>query len=68
MAKVQSFADKAAKLAKKHDQTVICPDTNKETRLINVRLVESVKTEKGTIKFLDKNQKVYESTYKPYNG
>ena len=68
MAKVQSFADKAAKLAKKMDQVVICPDTNKETRLINVRMVESVKTEKGSIKFLDKNQKVYESTYKPYKG
>jgi hypothetical protein len=68
MAKVQSFADKAAKLAKKMEHTVICPDTNKETRLINVRMVESVKTEKGTIKFLDKNQKVYESTYKPYKG
>ncbi|MCI0473960.1 MAG: hypothetical protein L0Y76_10300 [Ignavibacteria bacterium] len=68
MAKVQSFADKAAKLAKKMDQVVICPDTNKETRLINVRMVESVKTEKGSVKFLDKNQKVYESTYKPYKG
>ncbi|HWQ81793.1 MAG TPA: hypothetical protein VN514_05950 [Ignavibacteria bacterium] len=68
MAKVQSFADKAAKLAKKHENTVICPDTNKETRLINVRLIESVKTEKGSVKFLDKNVKVYESTFKPYKG
>ncbi len=68
MAKVQSFADKAAKLAKKHENTVICPDTNKETRLINVRLIESVKTEKGSVKFLDKNVRVYESTFKPYKG
>ncbi len=68
MAKVQTFADKAAKLAKKHENTVICPDTNKETRIINVRLIESVKTEKGSVKFLDKNVKVYESTFKPYKG
>ncbi len=68
MAKVQSFADKAAKLARKQEMTVICPDTNKETRLIHVRLIESVKTEKGSVKFLDRNVKVYESTYKPYKG
>ena len=68
MAKVQSFADKAAKLAKKHEVTVIDPDTNQETRIINVRLVEAVKTEKGSVKFLDRNMKVYESSYKPYKG
>lgn len=68
MAKVQSFADKAAKLAKKSEMNVICPDTGKETRLINVRMIESVKSEKGTIKFLDRNMKVYESTYKQFNG
>lgn len=67
MAKVQSFADKAAKLARKHEMNVICPDTNKETRLLNIRLVEAVKTDKGTYKFLDKNIKAYESTYKQYN-
>lgn len=66
MAKQQTFADKAAKLGKKTDVTVICPDTNKETRVINVRLVDAVKTDKGTYKFLDRNMKVYESTYKPY--
>jgi hypothetical protein len=66
MAKVQSFADKAAKLAKKHENMVICPDTKKETRIINVRLIESVETDKGTFKFLDKNVRVYESTYKEY--
>ncbi len=68
MAKVQSFADKAAKLARKHESTVMCPDTNQETRLINVRLVEAVKSEKGSVKFLDRNMKVYESTYKQYKG
>jgi hypothetical protein len=66
MAKVQSFADKAAKLAKKHENMVMCPDTKKETRIINVRLVDSIKTDKGTFKFLDKNVRVYESTYKEY--
>jgi hypothetical protein len=66
MAKVQSFADKAAKLAKKHENMVMCPDTKKETRIINVRLVDSVETDKGTFKFLDKNVRVYESTYKEY--
>ena len=66
MAKIQSFAEKAAKLAKKVDKIVICPDTNKETRLLQVRLVDAVKTDKGTYKFLDKKVKVYESTFKPY--
>lgn len=67
MAKVQSFAEKAAKLAKKHEGMVICPDTKKETRIVNVRLVEAVKTEKGTFKFIKRNTRVYESTYKPFN-
>lgn len=65
MAKVQSFADKANKLHKKQE-LVMCPDTNKETRLLNVKFVESVKTDKGTVKFLTKNMKVYESTLKQY--
>jgi hypothetical protein len=68
MAKVQTFADKAAKLAKKHEGMVICPDTKKETRIINVRMVEAVKTDKGTYKFLKRNTRVYESTYKPFNS
>lgn len=66
MAKAQSFADKAAKLAKKTELTAICPDTNKETRILSVRLVEAVKTPKGTYKFLDRKTKVYESTFKVY--
>lgn len=66
MAKAQSFADKAAKLAKKTELTAICPDTNKETRILSVRLVEAVKTPKGTYKFIDRKTKVYESTFKVY--
>ena len=66
MAKQQTFADKASKLGKKAELLVMCPDTNKETKIINVRLVDAIKTEKGTYKFLDRNMKVYESTYKPY--
>ena len=66
MAKIQSFADKAAKLAKKHEGMVICPDTKKETRILDVRVIEAVKTDKGSYKFLDTHKKVYESTYKPY--
>ncbi len=68
MAKVQSFADKAAKLAKRADVIVQCPDTKKETRLLYVRLVEAVKTDKGTYKFNDRNLRVYESTFKQYKG
>ncbi|MBL7128987.1 MAG: hypothetical protein ISS16_08380 [Ignavibacteria bacterium] len=67
MTKSLTFAEKAAKLAKKERMTVICPDTNKETKVLNVRMVEAVKTDKGTYKFLDRNMKVYESTLKPYN-
>ncbi|MCY7361806.1 MAG: hypothetical protein LH629_07020 [Ignavibacteria bacterium] len=66
MAKTQTFADKASKMGKKSELLVMCPDTNKETKIINVRMVDAVKTDKGTFKFLDRNMKVYESTYKPY--
>jgi hypothetical protein len=68
MAKQQSFIEKAAKGSKKQDLIVMCPDTKKETKIITVRLIDSVKTEKGTYKFLDRNMRVYESTYKPYRG
>ncbi len=68
MAKAQTFADKANKLSSKKHDTVICPDTNKETRLLNVKTVDSVETDKGTIKFVTRNMKVYESTLKPYNS
>ena len=66
MAKQQTFADKANKLGKKNDLMAMCPDTNKETKIINVRMVDAIKTDRGTYKFLDRNMKVYESTYKPY--
>jgi len=66
MAKQQTFADKANKLGKKTDNIVMCPDTNVETKIINVRIVDTIKTDRGTFKFLDRNMKVYESTYKPY--
>lgn len=65
MAKVQSFADKANKLKQKQE-LVMCPDTKKETRLLNVKSIDSVRTDKGTVKFLTKNMKVYESTLKEY--
>lgn len=67
MAKQQTFADKANKLGKKSGpDTVMCPDTNVETKIINVRIVDTIKTDKGTFKFHDRNMKVYESTYKQY--
>lgn len=66
MAKAQTFAEKAAKLARKHDITAICPDTNKETRILNVRMVKAIKSDKGTYKFSIRNMKVYESTFKEY--
>lgn len=68
MAKSQSFADKVNKGKAKQERTAMCPDTNQETKLLNVRLVEGVRTEKGSVKFLDRNALVYESTYKPYKG
>lgn len=68
MAKQQTFADKASKLSKKSSMMVIDPDTGKETKLLNVKLVESTKTSKGTWKFLVRMQKVYETSLKPYKG
>ncbi|RPI17086.1 MAG: hypothetical protein EHM58_10655 [Ignavibacteriae bacterium] len=54
MAKVQSFADKAAKLAKK-DAEVMCPSCNKSAKRIYAKMITSVKTEKETWKYLEKN-------------
>ncbi len=65
MAKQQSFADKLGK-GKKADLMAIDPDTNKETKIINVRIVDAITSPAGTVKFLDRNMKVYESSYKPY--
>jgi hypothetical protein len=65
MAKAQSFADKLNKTKKV--EMAIDPDTGKEVRILSVKIVESVKTEKGTWKFLEKMSKVYENSLKPYN-
>ena len=67
MAKQQTFADKANKLSKKA-AAVIDPSTGKETRILNVKFIESVKTSKGTWKFLVRMQKVYEASLKPFEG
>jgi hypothetical protein len=65
MAKAQSFADKLHKTKKV--ELAIDPETGKEVRILSVKIVESVKTAKGTWKFLEKRSKVYENTLKPYN-
>jgi hypothetical protein len=54
MAKVQTFADKAAKLARK-DAEIICPACKKSSKLIYAKMINSVKTEKNTWKYLEKN-------------
>jgi len=65
MAKAQSFADKLNKTKKV--EMAIDPDTGKEVRILSVKIIESVKTDKGTWKFLEKRGKVYENSLKPYN-
>lgn len=65
MAKAQSFADKLNKTKKV--ELAIDPDSGKEVRILSVKIIESVKTSKGTWKFLEKRSKVYENTLKPYN-
>ena len=65
MAKAQSFADKLNKTKKV--EMAIDPDTGKEVRILSVKIVESVKTDKGTWKYLVKRGKVYENSLKPYN-
>jgi uncharacterized Zn finger protein (UPF0148 family) len=54
MAKAQTFAEKAAKLAKK-DAEVICPVCKKSAKMIYAKMISSVKTEKETWKYLEKN-------------
>ncbi|MBM4158674.1 MAG: hypothetical protein FJ216_07840 [Ignavibacteria bacterium] len=68
MAKVQTFAEKAAKLARRADKIVTCPDTGKETRILDIKMIKSEKTPKGSYKFTEKNMRVYESTFKPIKG
>jgi hypothetical protein len=65
MAKQQSFADKLNK--SKKVEMAIDPDTGKEVRVLSVKIIESVKTEKGTWKYLEKMGKVYEGSLKPFN-
>ncbi|MGA2667901.1 MAG: hypothetical protein ABSF32_03180 [Ignavibacteria bacterium] len=54
MAKSLTFAEKAAKLAKK-DAEIICPVCKKSAKMINAKMVNSVKTEKETWKYLERN-------------
>jgi len=65
MAKQQSFADKLNKTKKV--EMAIDPDTGKEVRVLSVKIIESVKTEKGTWKYLEKMGKVFEGSLKPFN-
>jgi hypothetical protein len=60
MAKQQTFADKANKLAKKEAE-FICPKCNKSGKLLYAKLVNSVKTEKNTYKYLERNAKLCSS-------
>lgn len=64
MAKAQSFADKLNKTKKV--ELAIDPETGKEVRILSVKIIESVKTDKGTWKFLERRSKVYENSLKPY--
>ena len=64
MARAQSFADKLNKTKKV--EMAIDPDTGKEVRILSVKIIESVKTENGNWKFLEKRSKVYENSLKPY--
>ncbi len=57
MAKAQTFAEKAAKMAKKEAE-MICPYCKKSAKLINAKLVSSVKTAKDTWKYLERNVKL----------
>ncbi len=57
MAKQQTFADKAAKLAKKEAE-IVCPKCNKSAKAVYAKVISSVKTAKDTWKYLEKNQKL----------
>lgn len=57
MAKAQTFADKAAKMARK-EREITCPVCGKGTKIMYAKLVSSVKTDKGTWKFLEKNARL----------
>jgi len=57
MAKATTFAEKAAKIAKK-EREITCPVCGKGTRIMYAKLITSVKTEKNTWKFLEKNARL----------
>jgi transposase-like protein len=63
MAKAQTFAEKAAKLARKEATDINCPHCNKPTKVVSAKSVNSVKTEKGSWKFLEKNIKLCGNCY-----
>jgi hypothetical protein len=58
MARATTFAEKAAKKAAKHDTEITCPHCNKQSKVIFAKVVSSVKTDKNTFKFLEKNSKL----------
>lgn len=58
MAKATTFAEKAAKRAAKHDIEITCPECKKASKLIYAKVIHSVKTEKNTFKYLEKNAKL----------
>jgi len=57
MAKQQTFADKAAKLAKK-EADFVCPKCNKTGKLLYAKVVNSVKTAKNTFKYLERSSRL----------
>jgi hypothetical protein len=58
MSRAITFAEKAAKMAAKKDVEITCPVCKKPARIINAKLVNSVKTAKNTYKYLEKNAKL----------
>ena len=58
MARATTFAEKAAKMAAKHDNEITCPLCNKPAKIIYAKVVSSVKTAKETYKYLEKNAKL----------
>jgi hypothetical protein len=58
MSRAITFAEKAAKMAAKKDIEITCPVCGKPAKVINARVVNSVKTAKDTFKYLEKNAKL----------
>ncbi len=54
MSRAQTFAEKAAKMAKREAE-VACPVCNKNAKMVYAKMVNSVKTDKNTWKFLERN-------------